>query len=663
MKSIKNRLITLFGSMFLIGFLVFGFIAVYIAGNALEEEATDALTLITEEASEVVEARVETQIRTLEMIAGRRGIQGMRFFEQRGILNNELENTAFLDLGVADLEGNLDLVSGRSVNISGEDYFQLALDSNHSQVSDVYLNDSTSNPELAYIVPIERNGNTVGFLVGRRNGFGLSNITDEIRYGEEGYAYVINQQGTTVAHRNREFITTGFNPIEGAAEDPSLEPVAEVLRQALEERTGIGQYDYQGDSLFAAFNPIEGTQWTLVVTANSNEVLSGVATMRNALIPVTAILLVVAATATYIIGSNIAKPLTAIKEEALRLSDLDLTQDVDSKIRERRDEVGILGTAFQEILNNLREVLASVQDSSEKVSASSEELTATSQQSATAADEVARTVEEIAKSAADQAQSAEEGSEKGLQLGNSIDENQNHIKALNQANETVNRAVREGLSEIDTLTEISQESHEKTKEVQNGIENTNLSAEKIGQASNVIASISEQTNLLALNAAIEAARAGEAGKGFAVVAEEIRKLAEESASSTQTIDTVVQELQGNSQQAVYTMNSVATILEQQRDKVLDTKEKYNTIAEATRASDEGLEKLNLSGVDMEAMKTEILDALQNLSAIAEENSAGTEEMSASVEEQASSAEELSSASEGLSTLAEELHQVLKRFKI
>lgn len=223
--------------------------------------------------------------------------------------------------------------------------------------------------------------------------------------------------------------------------------------------------------------------------------LSGVATMQRALIIAVVILLLFAVIATYIIGHNIAKPLIAIKEDALRLSKLDLTQDIDPKVKSRKDEVGILGMAFQEILDNLRNVLSSVQDSSEIVSASSEELTATSQQS------------------------------------------------------------------------------------------------------------------------------------------------------------------------VKTMESVAIILDEQGQKVLDTKEKYKTIEKAIKDSESGIEKLNVSGIEMEEKKQEILDALQNLSAIAEENSAATQEISASVEEQASSAEEISSASDGLASLAEDLHQILKPFKV
>ena len=72
-------MIIIFKSMFLIGFIIFGFISIYIASNAIENEATRALTNMASEASEIVEARIETQVRTLEMIDVREEIESINF--------------------------------------------------------------------------------------------------------------------------------------------------------------------------------------------------------------------------------------------------------------------------------------------------------------------------------------------------------------------------------------------------------------------------------------------------------------------------------------------------------------------------------------------------------------------------------------------------------
>jgi methyl-accepting chemotaxis protein len=190
----------------------------------------------------------------------------------------------------------------------------------------------------------------------------------------------------------------------------------------------------------------------------------------------------------------------------------------------------------------------------------------------------------------------------------------------------------------------------------------NESTAKIGDASNVIAAIAEQTNLLSLNASIEAARAGEAGKGFAVVASEIKQLAGQSASSTDYINGIVNELQTVVKKAVESIERVNEIAKEQFESVINTKQKYETIIHSMDDAAEATKILNKSEDEMTKAKNDILDMLQTLSAIAEENTASTEEASSTMLEQSASIEEIAKSSEMLAQLAQNLQQVIARFK-
>ena len=219
------------------------------------------------------------------------------------------------------------------------------------------------------------------------------------------------------------------------------------------------------------------------------------------------------------------------------------------------------------------------------------------------------------------------------------------------------------MNEMEKLSGITKESTDSVKEIASIIDLTHKSAANIGQASSMISSIADQTNLLALNAAIEAARAGDAGRGFAVVAEEIRKLAEQSARSTKAIDMTVSELQKNAENAVRTMERVVNITSEQSGSVSSSMDMFGAIESATKFSMEYTEHLNESGRVMMEMKEAIMDALQNLTAISEENSAATEEASASMEEQSASIQEIASASENLARLSEELRRIISQFQM
>ena len=368
----------------------------------------------------------------------------------------------------------------------------------------------------------------------------------------------------------------------------------------------------------------------------------------------------------YWIGNSIASPIVNLKTAIDRLANYDLSKDEESKITKytnRKDEIGQIANSLITMQENLTKLISEIFDDADQVAAASEELTSTSQQSATAAGEVAKTIEEIASGATDQAKETEVGAVNAVELGDTIEEDLEMVKNLNKAVEELDGIKTENMAIMKMLNEKTIHNREATEEVHRVITETSESAGQINQASTMIKSIAEQTNLLALNAAIEAARAGEAGRGFAVVAEEIRTLAEQSSEFTDEIATVINHLTDKVQKAVTTMTTVEKIVGEQTDSVNETQKKFEEMTLAVEAMNKNLAQLNESGLEMGNKRDKIIKSIESLSAIAEENAAGTEEAAASVEEQTASMDEIASTSETLAKLAEEMQAAVSKFKL
>ena len=361
-------------------------------------------------------------------------------------------------------------------------------------------------------------------------------------------------------------------------------------------------------------------------------------------------------------AQKITKSITDVSDVLKEVASGVLTCKLSEKAINRKDELGLLASSLAYMVAEMRGLIRNIDQMSNQVTALSKNLTGISHQTATSADEIARNIEEIAGGATNQAQDTENAVGNMTELGAIIGNDQRKLAELNQSIAVVTTLKEEGIHHIQEFVKKTTTNQHASQEINEVIVNVHDSAGEIYQASQMIKTIADQTNLLALNAAIEASRAGEAGKGFAVVADEIRKLAESSKQFTEEISLVIHELQQKTERAVTTMKDVSSMANEQTVSVQETQSKFDGIAIAIGKTQTIIAALNESGNMMAHKKDNIINIIENLSAISEENATGSEEASASIEEQAVAIEQIATIIDELANLAEEMNQSIAKFK-
>jgi methyl-accepting chemotaxis protein len=469
--------------------------------------------------------------------------------------------------------------------------------------------------------------------------------------GETGFIYVLDNNGVILSHKDKDLIGTV----------PENKTIIDLI---IDIKTGkkdgsephLDTYD-NGKTTFAYIN-IPGLDWLVVLEKSTQEFLQDVINLRNSLAFIGMIIGVFAILIGLWQSRQIVKPLILLQDTIDQVSQGKM---VSANIN-RRDEIGILASSFNKMVEKQKELLFHISTTSTKLNDASLSLSSVSEEVLASAEQVSMSIEQVASGITDSAKDVELTSEALFEVEENINGTLNIIQEMQKQSQAIVGLNNEGVNIVQDLKSTNEQSTIATKVIADDINKLSEKSAQIGNIVETIDTIAEQTNLLALNAAIEAARAGEAGRGFAVVAEEIRKLAEQSTASTGEINKIILEIQTEVDRVVQKAQEVGLAVSNESQAVQEAEDIFARIHNAVEEITGEIAAVALAMDKVVVSKDTVQGYMNNVSAVIEEVSASAEQIAATAEEQTASINEVTLAINGLKELAVQLDSLLQFFK-
>ena len=548
----------------------------------------------------------------------------------------------------------------RGVNDTSKSWYQNCIGSKarntiYSQFSDPYVDSSSGKTIFTVSQEIKYTDGSNYGAVGLNIDF--SEVEDYVRnigLLNTGYVILVNKDGKILVDNDKN--TNIQNNVT------SLECWNTIKNLSEDQYDTTFSFDEKinGESVHIVTSKDAVTGWTLMGFISESETQAVVNKIAKTTIELAIIALIIGIVIALIITRTVTKELKTLNNAMDMMADGKLTYRINVK---SKNELGQAETNYNVMADQISSLIKGVEEKSGVLITASQKISNVSESTTETVNQVSEAIQSVSIGASGQAESTQKATSEVELLASKLHETKAYVSDINDMSVETKQLSDQGLTIVEDLIEKGEKSKDNSRFSKNVVNEMIESINKINFISDAITEITEQTNLLSLNASIEAARAGESGRGFAVVADEIRKLAEQSQSSTDEIKQIVKEISAKSVVAEKTMDESVDIIDEQNKSINDAKELFGHISDAVNALKEGLDNIASLNEQMDASRENVVKSMEDVASVSTETAAASEEVSASAEEVNATMHTLNQFTVELDEIATHLTEAINRFEL
>ncbi len=477
----------------------------------------------------------------------------------------------------------------------------------------------------------------------------LEEMIQRISFGRTGYAFLVDHNGTILAHPSIERIGQNIR------EDGLFK---ELQLRDEQERPFIFSHNDVEKLVSSIYSPKTG--WYLIGTIEMEEFRDKAQEGVYPLLLTLAILMLVATGISFYVVAKIVQPIRLLSQS---MTEVEAGNLVIDPTLNNRDEVGRLAYRFSLMTARVRDVITEVSHSIHQVATAANKLSVHAENNTKSSQEITHTVEKIAAAAITEANYIDETTKATTEVSRRMDRIGQYSHQLNERSNTMLTVSQAGMHHVDILRQQFLQTEAMTNKMVQTIGELDQHSQDIVQVISSITIIAKQIKLLSLNAGIEATRAGEFGKGFVVVANEIRNLSMQTETALGEITRLILQSQQLTQNTVQLIRETHTVNQEQGTAVLNTEASFHSLEKQIIENDELIHQVAGEIEQLVEYKEFIEQTMADITAMTHKVSSRTSRINASMQEQSASVEELYLLAGQMESNAQQLLNRIDYFKV